>query len=99
TTRRSVLWHPEQLKVWCSKPRTATVFSGTTFVRISSASHAVQYITRTPLAERPPIVASIEHFQRHPEVTRCGDELRAYLLPANYCHHAAQETRSSDVLI
>src|SRR5712675_3274452 len=27
------------------------------------------------LAERPPIVASIEHFQRHPEVTRCGDEL------------------------
>jgi hypothetical protein len=27
------------------------------------------------LAERPPIVASIEHFQRQPEVTRCGDEL------------------------
>jgi hypothetical protein len=27
------------------------------------------------LAERPPIVASIEHFQRHPEVTRYGDEL------------------------
>src|SRR3984893_12350948 len=27
------------------------------------------------LAERPPIVASIEHFQRHPEVTRYGDLL------------------------
>jgi hypothetical protein len=26
-------------------------------------------------AERPPIVASIEHFHRHPEVTRYGDEL------------------------
>ena len=50
TTRRTVLWHPEQLKVWCSKPRTVTVFSGTTFVRISSASHAVQCIPRTPLA-------------------------------------------------
>ena len=27
------------------------------------------------LAERPPIVGSIEHSQRHPEVTRYGDEL------------------------
>src|ERR1700726_1750159 len=27
------------------------------------------------LAERPPIVASIERFQRHPEVTRYSDEL------------------------
>ena len=27
------------------------------------------------LAARPPIVASIEHFQRHPEVTRYGDLL------------------------
>ena len=26
-------------------------------------------------AERPPIVVSIEHFHRHPEVTRYGDEL------------------------
>jgi len=34
------------------------------------------------LAERPPI-AIIEHFHRHPEVTRYSDELRAYLLPAN----------------
>jgi hypothetical protein len=74
TTRRTVLWHPEQLKVWCSKPRTATVFSGTTFVRINSASHAVQCILRTPLP-RPPIVASIEHFHPHPEVTRYGDQL------------------------
>ena len=32
----TVLWHPEQIKVWCSKPRTATVFSGTTLVRINS---------------------------------------------------------------
>jgi hypothetical protein len=28
-----------------------------------------------PPAKRPPIVASIEHFHRHPEVTRYGDEL------------------------
>jgi hypothetical protein len=35
------------------------------------------------LAERPPIVAIIEHFHRHSEVTRYSDELRAYLLPAN----------------
>jgi hypothetical protein len=27
------------------------------------------------VGERPPIVASIEHFHRHPEVTRYGDEL------------------------
>ena len=27
------------------------------------------------LAERPPIVASIERFHRHPEVTRYSDEL------------------------
>jgi hypothetical protein len=27
------------------------------------------------LAERPPIVPSIEHFHRRPEVTRYGDEL------------------------
>jgi hypothetical protein len=27
------------------------------------------------LAERPPIVANIEHFYRHPEVTRYGDLL------------------------
>jgi hypothetical protein len=27
------------------------------------------------LAERPPIVAIIEHFLRHPEVTRYSDEL------------------------
>jgi hypothetical protein len=26
-------------------------------------------------AERPPILATIEHFHRHPEVTRYGDEL------------------------
>jgi Protein of unknown function DUF47 len=32
----TVLWHPEQIKVWCSKPRTGTVFSGTTLVRINS---------------------------------------------------------------
>ena len=73
TIRRTLIWHPEQIKVWCSKPRTATVFSGTTFVRISSASHAVQCTARTPPAKRPPIVASIEHFHRHPEVTRYGD--------------------------
>src|ERR1700738_2308095 len=35
------------------------------------------------LAERPPIVASIEHFQRQPEVTRCGDELFVIDLAVN----------------
>src|SRR3984893_14690390 len=32
------------------------------------------------LANRPPIVASIEHFHRHPEVTRYGDELVVFNL-------------------
>lgn len=53
TTRRAAIWHPEQIKVWCSKPQRARVFSGTTFVRISSASHAVQRIARTPPARHP----------------------------------------------
>ena len=75
TIRRTLIWHPEQIKVWCSKPRIAAVFSGTTFVRISSASHAVQCITHTPLPSAHLLVASIEHFQRHPEVTRYGDLL------------------------
>jgi hypothetical protein len=44
---RSVTWHPEQMDVWCSTPRAATVSSGTTFVRINSAPQAVQRITRT----------------------------------------------------
>jgi hypothetical protein len=47
TTRCSVTWHSEQANVWCSTPRRATVSSGTTFVRISSAPQAVQRITRT----------------------------------------------------
>ena len=56
TTRRSVTWHPEQMNVWCSTPRTATVWSGTTFVRINSAPQAVQRITRTRnrTQRRPP---------------------------------------------
>jgi hypothetical protein len=74
-TRRAVMWHPEQIKVCCSKPRIATVCSGTTFINIISALHAVQCIARTPLVERPPIVASIEHFQRNLAVSRCGETL------------------------
>src|ERR1700738_1093412 len=35
------------------------------------------------LAERPPSVGSIEHFLRHPEVTRCGDELFVIDLAVN----------------
>jgi hypothetical protein len=35
-TRRAVMWHPEQIKVRCSKPRIATVCSGTTFINIIS---------------------------------------------------------------
>jgi hypothetical protein len=64
TIRRTLIWHPEQIKVWCSKPRIAAVFSGTTFMRISSASHAVQCIARTPLPSAHPIVGNIEHFRR-----------------------------------
>ena len=74
-TRRAVMWHPEQIKVCCSKPRIATVCSGTTFINIISALHAVQCIARTPLVERPPIVVSIEHFQRNLAVSRCGETL------------------------
>jgi hypothetical protein len=48
-TRCSVTWHAEQMNVWCSTPRAATVSSGTTFVRINSAPHAAQRITRTHL--------------------------------------------------
>ena len=40
TTRCSVTWHAEQMNVWFSRPRTATVSSGTTFVRINSAPQA-----------------------------------------------------------
>src|ERR1700730_4734928 len=47
TTRCSETWHPEQMNVWRSTPRTATVSSGTTLGRINSASQAVQRITRT----------------------------------------------------
>ena len=75
TIRRTLIWHPEQIKVWCSKPRIAAVFSGTTFARISSASHAVQCIARTPLPSAHLLSRIIEHFHRHPEVTRYGDEL------------------------
>ena len=52
TTRCSVTWHPEQMNVWCSIPRTGTVSSGTTFVRISSTPQAVQRITCTPSRTR-----------------------------------------------
>jgi len=52
STRCSVTWHAEQMKLWCSKPRTAIVLSGTTFVRIKSAPHAVQRIATT--TTRPP---------------------------------------------
>jgi hypothetical protein len=51
TTRCSVTWHAEQMNVWCSIPRTATVSSGTTFVRINSEPHAVQSIARTHLPD------------------------------------------------
>jgi hypothetical protein len=47
-TRRSVMWQPEQMNVWCSQPRSRAVWSGTTLVRINSAPHAVQRNGRTP---------------------------------------------------
>lgn len=49
TTRRSAIWHSEQVKLWCSKPRTA---SRTTFIKINSAPHAEQWIGRTPINNR-----------------------------------------------
>ena len=44
TTRRSVIWHSEQIKLWCSKPGTA---SRTTFIKINSRPHASQRIPCT----------------------------------------------------
>ena len=40
-----------------------------------SVTRCTVHPSHSPPAERPPIVASIEHFHRDPEVTRCGDEL------------------------
>ena len=34
-------------------------------------------------AKRPPIAGSIQHSERHPEVTRCGDELFVIDLAVN----------------
>ena len=59
------------------------MFSGTTFVRISSASHAAQRIARTPLLSAHLLLGSIQHSERHPEVTRCGDELFVIDLAVN----------------
>jgi hypothetical protein len=74
TTRRSVTWHPEQMNVWCSTPRTATVWSGTTFVRINSAPHAVQSIALTPSRTRTSAHPLLEY--RTLPTQRCGITLR-----------------------
>jgi hypothetical protein len=47
--RRSTSWQSEQLKVWCSKPGTVMVSSGTTFIKIISAPQAIQRIGRATL--------------------------------------------------
>ena len=73
-TRRSVTWHPEQMNVWCSTPRTATVWSGTTFVRINSAPHAVQSIALTPSRTRTSAHPLLEY--RTLPTQRCGITLR-----------------------
>src|SRR6202048_2332477 len=74
TTRRSVTWHPEQMNVWCSTPRTATVWSRTTFVRINSAPHAVQSIALTPSRTRTSAHPLLEY--RTLPTQRCGITLR-----------------------
>jgi hypothetical protein len=51
--RRSTSWHAEHMKVWRSKPRTDVVSSWTTFIKIISASQAIQRIARTPKPQAP----------------------------------------------
>jgi hypothetical protein len=72
TTRSSVAWHSEQRKVWCSKPGTE---SGTTFIRINSAPHAVQRIAPTPIS------AHLSSTRRH-----AGDYSRSPCDPAVRCY-------------
>ena len=64
----------EQMNVWCSTPRTATVSSGTTFVRINSAPQAVQRITRTGTHTHraPTRYWYCRHWPRDAVVTRYG---------------------------
>src|SRR6516165_5367225 len=69
-TRSSTSWHSAHVKVWCSKPVTSIVSSGTTFVRIISAPHTKQRIARTPItiACRPPARGQYRHWPRYAAV-------------------------------
>src|SRR6516164_1261169 len=48
TNRRSMSWHSEHVKVWCSKPEIPMVSSWATLTRIIPPPHAIQRIARTP---------------------------------------------------
>ena len=83
-TRCSVTWHAEQMNVWCSTPRAATVSSGTTFVRINSPPHAAQRITRTlywaPTPATPQGRTSRAHSSLPSDITcPATDRMSAYL--------------------
>jgi hypothetical protein len=47
TSRRSSSWQEGQFKVWCSKPGTVIVSSGTVCTKRISPPHTMQRITRT----------------------------------------------------
>jgi hypothetical protein len=51
---RSISRHAEHMKVRRSKPGTGMLSSGTTFIRIISASQTIQRISRTPNIHRAP---------------------------------------------
>jgi hypothetical protein len=75
TKRRSISWHSEHMKEWCSKPGTSMVSSGTTFIRIISPPHAIQRIARTPISNRlssAPHTWQHRHWPRNAVVTRYG---------------------------
>ena len=75
TTRRTVQWHPRATKGVVLK---TTDSHRVLRDHVRKDQFSVTRCTVHPshsLAERPPIFAIIEHFHRHPEVTRYSDEL------------------------
>ena len=54
--------------------RTVAVEDASRFARDLVAQDCTAHRSHSP-AKLPPIAGSIQHSERHPEVTRCGDEL------------------------
>jgi Resolvase, N terminal domain len=54
--------------------RTVVVEDASRFARDLVAQDCTAHRSHSP-AKRPPIAGIIQHSERHPEVTRCGDEL------------------------